>query len=182
MLRRYPARQRHMKRQQFVYCPAMISDPSSHGWRRLLRIGQPRLRRTTVMSWCLPRTSRHATSGCGVPAPCRGGPAAPGVPGTWRWRTSMSAVLITPSPGDRHRSVATRAGVPSTIRRSVSTTRRRSSRLRTGASKTLCHGRSRGRPPLPGGRGSRQGLPHGADGRPPSHRYRPTGDNVPPSA
>jgi hypothetical protein len=41
-------------------------------------------------------------------------------------RTSINAVLLTPSPCDRRRSVSTRAGVPSTMRRSVSTTRRRS--------------------------------------------------------
>src|SRR5439155_24072126 len=41
-------------------------------------------------------------------------------------RTSMYAVLITPPPCERWRSVSTRAGVPSTLRRSVSTTRRRS--------------------------------------------------------
>ena len=40
--------------------------------------------------------------------------------------TSMYAVLITPSPCDRRRSVSTRAGVPSMMRRSVATTRRRS--------------------------------------------------------
>jgi hypothetical protein len=37
---------------------------------------------------------------------------------------SMYAVLLTPSPCDRRRSVSTRAGVPSTMRRSVATTRR----------------------------------------------------------
>ena len=39
-------------------------------------------------------------------------------------RTSMYAVLITPSPCERRLSVSTRAGVPSTMRRSTSTTRR----------------------------------------------------------
>jgi hypothetical protein len=57
---------------------------------------------------------------------------------------SMSAVLITPSPCDRRRRVSTRAGVPSPPRR-------RSERLTTWASKTLRPGRSRGRPPCPGG-------------------------------
>ena len=42
---------------------------------------------------------------------------------------------MTPSPCDRRRSVSTRAGVPSTMRRAVSTTRRRSSRLTTWAIK-----------------------------------------------
>ena len=40
-------------------------------------------------------------------------------------RTSTKAVLMTPSPCERRRSVSTRAGVPSTRRRSVATTRRR---------------------------------------------------------
>src|SRR5882724_1805156 len=39
-------------------------------------------------------------------------------------RTSMYAVLITLSPCERRLSVSTRAGVPSTMRRSTSTTRR----------------------------------------------------------
>src|SRR5256885_330777 len=39
-------------------------------------------------------------------------------------RTSTKAVLMTPSPCARRRSVSTRAGVPSTMRRSTSTTRR----------------------------------------------------------
>ena len=38
--------------------------------------------------------------------------------------TWMEAVLITPSPCERRRSVSTRAGVPSTMRCSTSTTRR----------------------------------------------------------
>src|SRR5256886_10149421 len=39
-------------------------------------------------------------------------------------RTSMYAVLITPSPCERRLSVSTRAGAQSTMRRSTSTTRR----------------------------------------------------------
>ena len=35
-----------MKRQQFVQRPAMICDPRRHGWRRLLGLGQTRMRRT----------------------------------------------------------------------------------------------------------------------------------------
>ena len=48
----------------------------------------------------------------------------------------MSAVLITPSPCERRLSVSTRAGVPSTLRRSTSTTRRCVDRLTTWAMQT----------------------------------------------
>jgi hypothetical protein len=61
-----------------------------------------------------------------------------------------------PSPCEQRLRVSTRAGVPALMRRSVSTPRRRSSRLTTGALKTWCHGRRRGRPPCPVGPGARQ--------------------------
>src|SRR5437870_1549916 len=70
-------------------------------------------------------------------------------------RTSMYAVLITPSPCERRLSVSTRAGVPSTRRRSMSTTRRCTERLRTWAMQRLRHGRRRGRPRVPVTCGSR---------------------------
>jgi len=38
-----------MKRQQFVYCPAMVRDPRRHGRRRLLCLGQTRMRRAKVL-------------------------------------------------------------------------------------------------------------------------------------
>ena len=38
-----------MKRQQFVYRPAMISDPSRHGRRCPLRLRQTRMRRAKVI-------------------------------------------------------------------------------------------------------------------------------------
>ena len=38
-----------MKRQQFVYRPAMLGDPRGHGRRRLLRMEQTRMRRTKVI-------------------------------------------------------------------------------------------------------------------------------------
>src|SRR5712692_6933994 len=69
---------------------------------------------------------------------------------------SMEAVLITPSPCERRRSVSTRAGVPSTMRRSTSTTRRRAYRLTTWAMQMLRQGRSRGRPCAPPRTGSRK--------------------------
>jgi hypothetical protein len=38
-----------MKRQQFVHRPAMVGDPRGHGRRRLLRMGQTRMRRAKVI-------------------------------------------------------------------------------------------------------------------------------------
>ncbi len=38
-----------MKRQQFVHRPAMVGDPSRHGRRRLLRMGQTLMRRAQVI-------------------------------------------------------------------------------------------------------------------------------------
>ena len=71
-------------------------------------------------------------------------------------RTSLYAVWITPSPCARRRSGSTRAGVPSTRRRSVAPPRRRSYRLTTWAMQIGRHGRNRGRPPVPVYTGSRR--------------------------
>jgi hypothetical protein len=77
-----------------------------------------------------------------------------------RWRNvavsrSLSAVWIPPSPSERGRSVSTRAGVPSTRRRSRSTTRRWAYRFTTCAMQRLRQHRNRGRPCLPVCTGSR---------------------------
>src|SRR5215510_7072564 len=48
-LRGYPARQRHMKRQQFVHRPAMVRDPRRYGRRRLLGLGQTLMRRAKII-------------------------------------------------------------------------------------------------------------------------------------
>jgi hypothetical protein len=71
-------------------------------------------------------------------------------------RRAMAAVLLTPSPCARRRSVSTRAGGPSTRRHAVAPTRRRSERLTPWASKTWRHRRRRGRPPGPVCPGSRK--------------------------
>ena len=57
-LRWYPARQRHMKRQQFVQRPAMVRDSCRHGRRRLPCLRQTRMRHAKVRN----RPHKHIPS------------------------------------------------------------------------------------------------------------------------
>src|SRR5215471_21502710 len=49
LLRWGPARQRHLKRQQFLHRPAMVRDPRRHGRRCLLAGVETFVRRTKVI-------------------------------------------------------------------------------------------------------------------------------------
>ena len=71
------------------------------------------------------------------------------------WSRALDAVLITPFPCARRLRVSTRVGVPSTLRRSMSTTRRGTSRFTTCALESWRQGRRRGRPGAPVRTGSR---------------------------
>ena len=113
-----------MKRQQFLDGPAMIRNASSH--RRCgpaTNVGQTRMRCTKIID----RTDQvHAMlQRLGAARQCAPSAGQRSQPLTnVALSRSMYAVLITPSPCDRRLNVSTRAGVPSTMRRSVSTTRR----------------------------------------------------------
>jgi hypothetical protein len=89
------------------------------------------------------------------------------------WSRSLSAVLLTPSPGERRLSGSTRPGVPSTRRRSTATTGRGASRFTTWAMKTCRHGRRRGRPWAPLRSGSRH-----VSRLPRTEEHPPSGQNT----
>src|SRR5437764_2143887 len=135
-----------MKRPKLLHRPAMVGEPCCHGRRRLWGTAQTLMRHAKILD-----RPHHAHP----LVQCQGLACQRPAPNVALSR-SMYAVLLTPSPCERRLSVSTRAGVPSTRRRSVSTTRRRSSRLTTWALRTLRQGRSRGRPPVPVRMGSRQ--------------------------
>ena len=62
-----------MKRQQFVHRPAMVGDPRRHGGRRLLRMRQTRMRRAKVIDRAHqehPLVQRQGVA-CQRPAPAR---------------------------------------------------------------------------------------------------------------
>ena len=145
-----------MKRQPFVPRPAMVRAPRRHGRRRLLCLGQTLMRRANVIDRAYQAHPLIQRQGWRASARQR---RASGARRSRNVALSRSryAGLSTPPPGERRRSVSTRASVPATLRRSVATTRRRASRLTTWASQIWRHGRSRGRPPWPVGRGLRQG-------------------------
>src|SRR5437870_4439991 len=98
-----------MIRQQFLSTPAMIRDPGGHSWRRGARSAETRMRGTKLYTvpiryiLCCRVTVRRARA-----RPRR-------VSDARRLRKvalsrSLSAVVITPSPCERRRSVSTRAG------------------------------------------------------------------------
>ena len=62
-----------MKRQQFVHGPAMVRDPSGHGRRRLLCMGQTLMRRTQVIDGAHHEHPLVQSQGvaCQCPAPAR---------------------------------------------------------------------------------------------------------------
>ena len=89
---------------------------------------------------------------------------------------SMQAVLITPAPCERRLSVSTRAGVPSTMRRSRSMPRRGAERLMTCAMPRWRQGRLSARAPAklhepPGRRSTGHPYRTTADGG--AHRHVP---------
>ena len=121
-----PTRWWHMQRQQFPDRPAMIREASGHRWcGPAPGVGQTGM-------WCAEMIDRpdqiHAMlqrQGVACQRRLRRASAARRSRNV-AFSRSMYAVLLTPAPCDRRRSVSTRAGVPSTMRRSVATTRRRS--------------------------------------------------------
>lgn len=137
-----------MIRQQFLDTPAMIRDPGGHSWHRGACSAETRMRGTEM----IPRAAQgHAVLQGGRAAGQRCQALAKG-----RVEPLDVRGVITPCPCERRRSVSTRAGVPATMRRSTSTTRRGAERLTTWATQTLRQGRSRGRPAPPVRCGSRK--------------------------
>ena len=149
-----PMSRRHMIRPQFLCTPAMIRDPGGHSWRRGARSAETRMRGTklsTVPSRDIPCCQVTVRRAKARPRRVSNARHSRKV----ALSRSMEAVFITPSPCERRRSVSTRAGVPSTMRRSTSTTRRCAERLTTYATPTLRQARSLGRPGAPVRCGSR---------------------------
>ena len=137
-----------MQRQQFVHRPAMVCDPCRHGRRGLvlwenLSCGVQKVihcahhKHPLVQGQVWRASARHRRAS--------GARRSLNV----AFSRSKYAVLITPSPCDRRRRVSTRAGVPSTMRRSVATTCRPLVVFDDLGDQDMAPARSRGRPPMP---------------------------------